>query len=522
MKLIRSFLITLLCLGIAGLCFADTDDLQAPHDETNSITCDDCHVPFGTAPNPAPDNWITINICWGCHAESGMAQFQNVHTVADTMWCQDCHNPHQHQDVFPQWFIYDPIDTPNSGRKEVAFQGATDFIHGNPGVNEPYDGICEVCHTQTDFHRNNASGDHAHNASTDCLQCHHHENGFMAECGSCHGVPPQTGAHLTHFGGDADQGIYGEVDNLSTATEYIFQCGNCHTLDESSHNDGTVDIELYNASTPGGSLKSLNPPEAAYTPGGTVYNDPFGIPYTLGTCSNTYCHSRTDWTSGPVPPPNGGYNQYNNPTYDPYVVTESKVYTDIGWGDSGLDCNDCHSDIPRTAWPAVEAGVGNSHSWLNQAGYDNLHSRVHGFDPLFCRVCHYGTVTDPMTWTRDAMGVTTYDNVPIADRSNHVNGSKDVIFDPINEVQFNNSFSVAAITWDPVDNVCNNVACHLQQTSPQWGMPYRVSLTSECNQCHQYDSSSGNGPTGQLIDNTHPAMDDKACLECHQEHLSSK
>lgn len=37
--------------------------------------------------------------------------------------------------------------------------------------------------------------------------------------------------------------------------------------DDVYHQDGTVEVELCNAASPRGSLKAMNPPSAAYTPG---------------------------------------------------------------------------------------------------------------------------------------------------------------------------------------------------------------------------------------------------------------
>ncbi len=192
------------------------DEVQPPHDDTNGIGCSDCHVPFGTAPDPVPDNWITENVCWSCHTEAGVAQFQNVHTIADTVWCQACHNPHQHQDEFPENYIKDYILTPNSGGRQLAFRNASDHIHGDPGVSVPYDGICETCHTQTDHHRNDGSAPaQDHNNATNCIACHPHDNGFM---------PSMTGAsHSTH---------------LTAAHGPEITCSGCHSANPPEFSDG--------------------------------------------------------------------------------------------------------------------------------------------------------------------------------------------------------------------------------------------------------------------------------------------
>ncbi|MEJ2201162.1 MAG: hypothetical protein P8X63_09140, partial [Desulfuromonadaceae bacterium] len=94
------------------------------------------------------------------------------------------------------------ITTPNSGSREVRLfraTGVNSFADGDT----TYDGVCEVCHTQTAHHRNDGSGpQQSHFDGTRCTSCHAHENGFaglnhttagfvlpVAECLECHGTP---------------------------------------------------------------------------------------------------------------------------------------------------------------------------------------------------------------------------------------------------------------------------------------------------------------------------------------------
>ncbi len=347
---------------------------------------------------------------------------------------------------------------------------------------------CDRCHTSTGASPHDSVG------PTDCALCH--GSSFSGSCDSCHGAPPTTGAHTTHFGGDASQASYGGTDNVSSAAAYIFECGTCHSMDSADHRNGTVNIELYNASAPPGSLKSMNPVTASYTPGGTTLTDVDGIDYTLGTCGDVYCHSKTDWSSPdpisqPLVAPDGYLmlNEYGNLVYDPYTVTEFKVYSSVGWGDAPLDCNSCHRNNPQTFWPEVQAAVGNSHANVDDWGWENLHSYVHGFDALNCRSCHFSTVTDPMTWTRGAGDITYYDDVPIANKASHANGTKDVAFDTVNPVTLRSTFDLSSMTYDPATKVCYSAPCHLNQENPQWGIPYRYGWGSaECDQCHRYGS----------------------------------
>jgi len=86
---------------------------------------------------------------------------------------------------------------PKSGTKLPKFirpEGDNSFSDGDT----TYDGICEVCHTQTTHFRNDGSvEDQLHEnvgfpARTKCTRCHSHKNGFMhgsgsIGCSECHG-----------------------------------------------------------------------------------------------------------------------------------------------------------------------------------------------------------------------------------------------------------------------------------------------------------------------------------------------
>ena len=89
--------------------------------------------------------------------------------------------------------IHKTIQTPNSGFKEVVFQDRShtdgdiaDFADGDAVFN----GICEVCHTVNNHHRNDGSDNTAHFDGQRCTACHIHDNEF---------APPVEQAHRTHL-----------------------------------------------------------------------------------------------------------------------------------------------------------------------------------------------------------------------------------------------------------------------------------------------------------------------------------
>jgi predicted CxxxxCH...CXXCH cytochrome family protein len=119
-----------------------------------------------------------------------------------------------------------------------------------------------------------------------------------------------------------------------------------------------VDVELFDASAPAGSIKALNPSSAAFDAGSQ-------------TCANVYCHSGKSVTSGavglpvtsppnPVPPGyvlNGPYimdPSCSSLTYDPFSVTTGRVYaTTPAWGapPSFSTCKECLQFPLTTSFP---------------------------------------------------------------------------------------------------------------------------------------------------------------------------
>jgi predicted CxxxxCH...CXXCH cytochrome family protein len=326
-----------------------------------------------------------------------------------------------------------------------------------------------------------------------CSTCHgtFHGEGWNG-CATCHGFPPATGSHLKHF---SDTGNilgnylpYGSTslardsypDPAVPAPSYLTGCGNCHPIDKAMHQNGTVDIELYNAAAPSGSLKAKNV-GAGYTPGGTVFNDDNNIPYTHGTCSNVYCHSYSTWTSsGPTA------EQGCNSSIPSNLVT-AREYRQATWGGSSLTCSGCHNNPPLTSYPSNDAGIGDSHQWIDSSGYGNLHMYNHNKQPAACSYCHNNTTREVNTWSRNSMDVTTMGDVPIHNYSAHVNGFNDVVFDRANPILFQNSFSLSGASYDASSKTCSNISCHFGQTSVSWGESYKyyVNMTGECDRCHQ-------------------------------------
>jgi predicted CXXCH cytochrome family protein len=112
---------------------------------------------------------------------------------SDNMMCLDCHNTgthrlancltcHENHNYQNRHGIRRSVKTPANGIKTVVFSritGVNSFADGN----DVYDGICEVCHTNTKYYRNDGTGFTNHSGGVNhsrknCTSCHTHVSGF--------------------------------------------------------------------------------------------------------------------------------------------------------------------------------------------------------------------------------------------------------------------------------------------------------------------------------------------------------
>ncbi|HEY3296461.1 MAG TPA: CxxxxCH/CxxCH domain-containing protein [bacterium] len=510
---------------------------DSPHTIDYGVNCTSCHFSNFAYPNPVSTEWLADQLCKTCHVETGKAQPEQNHaSSSDTLYCTTCHSPHFQQAQYPHGFLRTAIVTPHSGTRAMSFNNATDFVHGAPN----YDGICEVCHTTTSHWRNNSSGDHGHNANTNCLDCHKHLSGFMpaggGSCNACHESPPATPAHLAHVG-NAGAGVgYGDLRKTSDfgdpAIAYNFGCGNCHPGDMSRHNNGVVDVELYNASAPDTTLKAKNPAGAAYTRGTHQYTDARGMTYTDGTCSNVYCHS------------SGGAAQF-------------RTYATANWGRTEhYGCNDCHGEPPRYDSHSIGGAGANSHYQFNLYwGYEDIgHVQgIHWYHDasteadssatvINCNTCHYGTTTSNLNTglnegQADCGQCHTANTIPpmnnrgtITNYARHVSGSPEISFSPLT-FRSAAQLSTAPLGWtrhgthdeaslttgssyDPQTKTCSNVACHLDQRQVQWGY-WGTDFNAGC-ECHNMSSTTARA----IPQHSNGSRTRQTCADCHTPHQS--
>ena len=505
---------------------------HAPHTVTYGVRCTNCHFSHFNYPSPVPEWWFGDHLCKSCHVETGKAPaMQNHFTSGGPMYCNVCHDPHEHQSQFMQNYIRSVIATPNNGNVIVEFNDATDFIHRSPN----YDGICEVCHTQTAYHRNDGSGNPGHYNGRNCTDCHYHINGFMpagGSCNSCHESPPPTAAHSAHIGMPEVGVGYGDLGKTSdfadSATVYNFGCGNCHPASISEHMNGTLDVEFYDPTVPPEALKAKNPDSSSYTPGAETFTDDRGFDYTLGTCSNIYCHS-----SG--------------------QVAEHRTYADADWGQTEpYSCGTCHGEPPSYETQSIGGDGANSHyqyyeawgfNWGHILGLHWYHDSTTVADSTAtvfnCDICHYATTTSNRNVglnSGDGDCANCHDGTTdppfgnrgtITNTAHHVSGTSDIEFTP---VPFRTAAQTSATpsgwtrhgyhpgydetilpdyaAYEPATKTCTNVPCHLLETSVQWGIDYN------CNACHQYIAGREHGDAGRLDE-------DAQCVDCHSSNIHS-
>lgn len=280
-----------------------TDDVDSPYlrSRNNSdAMCKQCHEPRDVGPgeggshpvgfaypagagefpasDPSPLVLDGVNIeCMTCHgvhnadsggANDGEGDAKLLRMTNDAALCQTCHADHIGHTPGGSWLptcvechgIHDP-GNPNLSlvastvynetlglSKPVvltAREGANSYDDGDPAVN---DGICQVCHTITNYHRHDGSAP-SHNDGANCLECHPHDAGFMptgGDCTSCHSSPQDNGdgipvggrrAVVAEFptvgeGVNAHSHFGAELDNDA--------CTVCH--DQTTHQDGNVDL----------------------------------------------------------------------------------------------------------------------------------------------------------------------------------------------------------------------------------------------------------------------------------------
>lgn len=302
--------------------------------------------------------------------------------------CRGCHTPHGTDNIL--------LVAPEIADTAVTFDGLTsaDFIHGEPD----FDGICEVCHTQTSYHRNNPTGDHSHNVGSVCTDCHTHENGFEAEigdCSTCHEATTTTlvtGSHPSHFTAAFGPGIS--------------DCATCHganadTGGHAGHRNGVVNFTdgatinltatavCNTCHSPAGFYDGVAEAKSVWT--GGVYASPGNLDASHSLwCAG--CHDDDPVTGGVdesslIGAVHAKSTLGNNATYGHYVTGHGRsgnthaamswqAPSDTGNPAAGLNCDTCHD----AASAHIDGAAGSSNRL--RAGFAVDQSNAG------CTICH--------------------------------------------------------------------------------------------------------------------------------------
>ena len=251
---------------------------EEPHvtSPDNSTECLKCHLAdsqggydiYGLLPLPRGAEQEAL--CRTCHNPTGTASDKSDvgnHTVSHggdnmTIDCSTCHDPHAFQEsTDPHTGV--TAENLNLVRSTISAELVPDVL--NPLIfqekpahfafdegNSPYIGVCQSCHTETNYHRNDVSTYHDHQTGTICTTCHSHSSGFV------HGGGAGTGCEACH-GKDADNGGAGTTQSHSTHTENdtddlrgpFITCSACHDTNNFPYfktgndisGDGKIDLE---------------------------------------------------------------------------------------------------------------------------------------------------------------------------------------------------------------------------------------------------------------------------------------
>ena len=145
-------------------------NLEQPslHHDKFSGQCSSCHAEQG--PDPGPGH-RAISACADCHSPERVATHVPPGTAIP---CTQCHEPHGSDNIR---LIRDVIRTLAGEGKPVHFDRLTGREDGSfASASDPGTGLCEVCHTRTQFYRADGGGDPHY--IVPCTQCHAHSRGF--------------------------------------------------------------------------------------------------------------------------------------------------------------------------------------------------------------------------------------------------------------------------------------------------------------------------------------------------------
>ena len=178
------------------------------HDDDSSNQCTTCHTAppedptrydLGYDPGLPDTGFITATTSKASSIHFGYkhyAAFESQGIWKGGKFCWDCHDPHGDGNIY---MIHDKVATETDGTfGQPLSQADVVFTDNRSGLDfartsKPYNGICNVCHTESGQHYRFDAGD-GHNASRVCTSCHEHRftdsHSSGQQCNTCHQNKP--------------------------------------------------------------------------------------------------------------------------------------------------------------------------------------------------------------------------------------------------------------------------------------------------------------------------------------------
>ncbi len=364
--------------------------------------------------------------CQACHNPTGQAAAMSdigLHTTRNgTIDCGKCHNPHRAEvsnaDNIRPFLRYATASTQcdypdTTPRKYI--EGVTLF-----------NGVCEVCHTQTDYHRNSASADHLHNSDMACTDCHTHSSGFMPSCLGCHDKPQDNGDGIPLGGRRAvvpdDQGNPNDFGNTSHHVAGAVQesdCIACHYM--ADHQQGVVKlldpdlgdqlVHIYTPSSPDLLAEfciNCHDADGALAGGGLQpFSDGRTVPDVAGTAGSTWeasAHNQIGyWRNGGSPLTCFGDGVTNGCHGNAHGSSNERLLS--GAAGSSIDdtCFQCHTDgmIENKAMAGSVNDIEQAFSMSRTHSLGTSFTVGANTYSLQCTTCHNPHVVTGKHWNVD-------------------------------------------------------------------------------------------------------------------------
>ncbi|MBI5739257.1 MAG: CxxxxCH/CxxCH domain-containing protein [Nitrospirae bacterium] len=179
------------------------------HDDDSNNRCNQCHTgtqyQLGYDPGTGHISAVQAKATSTHFGYKHYAAYENNGVWKGGKFCWDCHDPHGDTNIY---MIQNKVATETDGafgvpvsRRDVVFtrkQSGLDYAR----VSAPYNGICNVCHSEARQHYRYDYGD-GHNSGRICTSCHEHKfsdsHASGKACNTCHlnkPVPRHTGFGL--------------------------------------------------------------------------------------------------------------------------------------------------------------------------------------------------------------------------------------------------------------------------------------------------------------------------------------